>query len=69
MPEPAARRLPERRLDQGLQGPAALLDVPFYGPTINPSNNSNWPQLDVPEVNKAIEDARLVTDPDERAQA
>ena len=29
----------------------------------------NWPELDVPEVNKAINDAKLVTDPAERAQA
>ncbi len=49
--------------------PQVMLDVPFYGPAIDPENNSNWPQLDVPEVNKAIEEARLVDDPDERAQA
>ena len=48
--------------------PQVMLDVPFYGPTIDPENNSNWPQLDVPEVNKAIEEARLVEDPDERAR-
>jgi peptide/nickel transport system substrate-binding protein len=46
-----------------------MLDVPFYGPTIDPENNSNWPQLDDPEVNAAIEDARKVEDADERAQA
>jgi peptide/nickel transport system substrate-binding protein len=49
--------------------PQAMLDVPFYGPTIDPENNSNWPQLDVPEVNKAIEQARLVEDDAERAKA
>jgi peptide/nickel transport system substrate-binding protein len=49
--------------------PQAMLDVPFYGPTIDPENNSNWPQLNVPEVNKAIEQARLVENEDERAQA
>ena len=47
--------------------PQVMLDVPFYGPTIDPENNSNWPRLDVPEVNKAIEEARLVEDPDEHA--
>jgi peptide/nickel transport system substrate-binding protein len=46
-----------------------LLDVPFYGPTIDPENNSNWPQLDSPEVNEAIEKARFEEDPEERAQA
>jgi peptide/nickel transport system substrate-binding protein len=35
----------------------------------DPENNSNWPQLDVPQVNKAIDQARLVEDEDERAQA
>ncbi|HSE46126.1 MAG TPA: ABC transporter substrate-binding protein, partial [Gemmatimonadales bacterium] len=49
--------------------PQALLDVPFYGPTIDPENNSNWPQLNVPEVNQAIEEARLVEDTQERDEA
>jgi peptide/nickel transport system substrate-binding protein len=49
--------------------PQAALDVPFYGPTIDPENNSNWPQLDVPEVNEAIEEARLAEGADERAEA
>jgi peptide/nickel transport system substrate-binding protein len=34
-----------------------------------PENNSNWPQLDVPEINKAIDDAALIDDPTERAKA
>jgi peptide/nickel transport system substrate-binding protein len=51
------------------QDPECSFDVPWYGPSINPSNNSNWARLDDPDVNKAIEDAQLVTDPDERAQA
>jgi peptide/nickel transport system substrate-binding protein len=34
-----------------------------------PENNSNWPQLDVPEVTDAINEAKLIDDPDERAQA
>ncbi len=49
--------------------PQVMLDVPFYGPGIDPENNSNWPQLDVPEVNEAIEQARLETDTKERAEA
>jgi peptide/nickel transport system substrate-binding protein len=47
----------------------SILDVPFNGSSIVPVNNSNWPQLDDPKVNKAIDAARLVTDPEERAQA
>jgi peptide/nickel transport system substrate-binding protein len=47
----------------------SFFDITFYGPAINPSNNSNWPRLDDPKINKEIEQARLITDPDERAQA
>jgi peptide/nickel transport system substrate-binding protein len=49
--------------------PQAVLQVPFSGEAIQPTNNSNWPLLDVPAINKAIDDAVLVTDPEERAQA
>jgi peptide/nickel transport system substrate-binding protein len=49
--------------------PECFFDIPWYGPSINPDNNSNWGRLDDPEVNKGIEEARLITDPDERAQA
>jgi peptide/nickel transport system substrate-binding protein len=49
--------------------PECFFDVPWYGPSINPSNNSNWARLNDPDVNKAIDQARLITDPGERAQA
>jgi peptide/nickel transport system substrate-binding protein len=49
--------------------PQAVLQVPFSGEAIQPTNNSNWPLLDVPAINKAIDEAVLVTDPEERAQA
>ena len=49
--------------------PQTMLDPTFNGENIMPTQNSNWPELDVPEVNKAIDDAKLVTDPAERAQA
>ena len=51
------------------QDPQAFFDVPLYGPAINPSNNSNWPRLDDKKLNQAIEDAKVIEDPDERAQA
>ena len=47
----------------------SMLDPTFNGANVVPENNSNWPQLDVPEVNKAIDEAKLITDPDERNQA
>jgi peptide/nickel transport system substrate-binding protein len=46
----------------------SMLEITFSGDNIDPENNSNWSQLDVPEINKAIADARLINDPDERAQ-
>jgi peptide/nickel transport system substrate-binding protein len=47
----------------------AMIDIPFNGGTINPSNNSNWPRLDDPEINKLLAQDKLITDPDQRAQA
>jgi peptide/nickel transport system substrate-binding protein len=47
--------------------PQTLLDPTFNGENILPTGNSNWPELDVPEINRQIEDAKLLTDPDERA--
>jgi peptide/nickel transport system substrate-binding protein len=49
--------------------PQTMLDPTFNGENIVPSQNSNWPEVDDPELNKQIDDAKLVTDPDERAQA
>ncbi len=47
----------------------SLLDPTFNGANVVPENNSNWPQLDVPEVNEAIDAAKLIDDPEERKQA
>jgi peptide/nickel transport system substrate-binding protein len=47
----------------------SILDVPFSGENIIPENNANWPQLDVDEINDAINDATLIDDFDERNQA
>ena len=54
---------------QDFSDPQTMLDPTFNGENIIPSQNSNWPELDVPELNKAIDDAKLVSDPAERAQA
>jgi peptide/nickel transport system substrate-binding protein len=48
--------------------PQSILQVPFSGDSINPSNNSNWPQLDDPAINKAIADAVTITDEQQRAE-
>jgi peptide/nickel transport system substrate-binding protein len=49
--------------------PQTMLDPTFNGENIIPSQNSNWPELDVPALNKQIDEAKLVTDPAERAKA
>jgi peptide/nickel transport system substrate-binding protein len=49
--------------------PQTILDPTFNGDNIIPQYNSNWPELDVPEINKAMDEAAVLTDPAERAQA
>jgi peptide/nickel transport system substrate-binding protein len=46
-----------------------MLDPTFNGENIVPANNSNWPQLDVEELNKKMNDAKTLVDSDERAEA
>jgi peptide/nickel transport system substrate-binding protein len=47
----------------------AMIDVPFNGATItaSPANNSNWPQLNDPTINNALNSAKYITDPTQRA--
>ena len=47
----------------------SMLDPTFNGENIVPENNSNWPQLNVKSINKAIDDATLIDDPQARADA
>lgn len=51
------------------QDPQSILQPTFSGDNIQPSNNVNWPQLDVPAINEAIDKATLIDDEAERAQA
>jgi peptide/nickel transport system substrate-binding protein len=44
----------------------AMIDIPFNGASINPSNNSNWPQLNNPAINKALDKAKVVTGASQR---
>jgi peptide/nickel transport system substrate-binding protein len=46
----------------------AMIDIPFNGSSINPANNSNWPQLNDPAINNALNKAKLITDPTKRAE-
>ncbi len=46
-----------------------ILDPTFNGKNIVQQGNSNWPELNVPEINEAMDKAELLTDPKERAEA
>ncbi len=49
--------------------PLTVLWVPFYGPNIVSTNNSNSGQVNIPSINAAMKSASLVVDPTARAQA
>jgi len=49
--------------------PQALLDVPFNGKNIVPVNNSNWPLLNDPKINAAMDRAEKLLDPQARFAA
>jgi peptide/nickel transport system substrate-binding protein len=49
--------------------PQTILDPTFNGEAIQPVNNSNWPQLNVPKINEAMDRAKLISDPEKLAQA
>jgi peptide/nickel transport system substrate-binding protein len=46
-----------------------VLDPTFNGKNIIPANNSNWPQLNIPSINKAMDSAETILDPAKRAVA
>src|SRR3954447_131591 len=49
--------------------PQSILQVPFSGDSIVPTNNSNWPLLDDKAINDAMKKAALINDPSQRAAA
>ena len=49
--------------------PQTYLDPTFNGENIIQTNNVNWPELNVPEINTAMNEAKLLTEPAERAKA
>jgi len=46
-----------------------MLDPTFNGKNIVQTGNVNWPQLNDPKINKAMDDAELIVDPAARAKA
>jgi peptide/nickel transport system substrate-binding protein len=49
--------------------PLTVLYATFFGPAIVPTNNSNFGQVNDPQINAAMEKAALVVDPAQRYQA
>jgi peptide/nickel transport system substrate-binding protein len=49
--------------------PGAIVDIPFNGQAIVPSNNTNWPLLDVKSINDALDKVVLISDPQQAAEA
>jgi peptide/nickel transport system substrate-binding protein len=49
--------------------PQTILDPTFNGTNILPSNNSNWPLLNEPAINAAMDRAEKILDPAQRYQA
>ena len=49
--------------------PQAILDVTFNGKSITAVNNSNWPLLNVPSLNRAMDRAERILDPQARYAA
>ena len=64
VPNAEVRRLPERRLVQGLLRPAdASSTRRSTASSILPESNSNWSELDDPEINAAMDEAEVLVDP------
>ena len=49
--------------------PLTVLYVPFNGAAIVPTNNANWSQLNDPTINNMMNQAELITNPAQAAQA
>jgi len=69
VPESEAHVCPSWGWAQDFSDPQTVIDPNFNGNNIIDAQNSNWSELDIPELNDKIEAAKLVTDPDERAKA
>jgi peptide/nickel transport system substrate-binding protein len=54
---------------QDFADPQTMFDPTFNGENVLETGNVNWPELDVPEINQAITQAKEEADPDARAQA
>jgi peptide/nickel transport system substrate-binding protein len=69
VPDSEVHVCPSVGWSQDFADPQTMIDPTFNGNSIKETQNSNWPELDVPEVNDLIEKAKIETDPTTRAQA
>ena len=60
---------PNTGFAKDFQDPQTLLDPTFNGASIAPAGNSNWPQLDDPKINAAMDKAKTVVGVDARGKA
>lgn len=69
VPAAAVAVCPDVGWIQELDDPQTLLSQTFDGAAIQSTGNSNWPQLNVPRVNRAMSRAERIYDPARRAKA
>ena len=69
VPKSEAHVCPSVGWSQDFADPQTMLDPTFSGENILETGNTNWPELDVQEINEQIAEARLTTEPQERADA
>ena len=69
MPKAEIDACPEVGWIRDFADPQTILYVPFYGPAITPTNNSNWGQVNDPTINAAMAKATLVVGASARAAA
>lgn len=69
VPKSEANVCPSVGWAQDFSDPQTMLDPTFNGKNIPETGNSNWPELNVPEVNEAIDKAKLEVEPAARAKA
>ena len=68
VPDSEVNVCPSVGWSQDFADPQTMIDPTFHGDNIPETQNSNWPELNVPEVNQAIDEAKLETEPQARAE-
>jgi peptide/nickel transport system substrate-binding protein len=69
VPKAAVAVCPNGGWVKDFNDPQTLLYGNFSGRVIRPTNNSNWSQFNDPKINQLMEQAKRLTDPEQRAEA